>query len=89
MTPSEHWREHSTRTRAQVHSQGCAAAALYLLYGRDVHCRVHQPPVHGVLVVLPLLIKVDCLKGCETCPFKTWLERRAKHKLLNKYFRTE
>lgn len=39
----------------------CTARAVlgepYLLYGRDIHCRVHQPPVHGVFVVLPLLLR--------------------------------
>lgn len=54
----------------QVHDQGCAVRELYLLNGRDVDRRVHQPPVHGVFVVLPLFIKVNSLKGHETHQFK-------------------
>ena len=76
MTPAEHQRVSTplTRTAAeagvgQVRSRA-ALGEFYLLYGRDIHRRVHQAPVHGVFVVLPLFIKVDSLKGHETHQFK-------------------
>ena len=76
MTPAEHQWVGTLLTRTAARQKGgrCTARAVlgepYLLYGRDIHRRVHQPPVHGVFVVLPLFIKVNSLKDHETCQFK-------------------
>lgn len=76
MTPAEHQRVSTPLTGQLLRQEWgrCTARAvlgeLYLLYGRDIHRRVHQSPVHGVFVVLPLFIKVNSLKGHETQQFK-------------------